>query len=83
MKTYTLKTVNHPFMYTVASLTGESCETQEFRGRDKRQALKQVFAHIGRVEARILTNDYSLVKARRLGDIPRNIDVRYREDLRC
>ncbi|MCA1059756.1 hypothetical protein LCL96_12440 [Rossellomorea aquimaris] len=77
MKTYTIKTVSHAFMYTVASLTDELGVTQEFRGRSKWQALKQAFDHIGRGKARILTDDYSLVKARKFGEIPRNFEVRY------
>jgi hypothetical protein len=77
MKTYTLKTVTHPFMFTIANLTGESGETHEFKGRTKRQALWKSFDYIGRDKVRIITDDYSLVKARKLGKIPMNFEVRY------
>jgi hypothetical protein len=74
---YTLNTTDHRFMNTVATLTDESGNTQEFKGRTKKLAWRKVFDHIGRAKAVIMTDDFSLYKARKLGDVPLNIDVKY------
>jgi hypothetical protein len=74
---YTLNTTDHRFMYTVETLTDESGNKQEFKGRTKKLAWRKVFDHIGREKATIITGDYSLLKARKLGEVPLNITVKY------
>lgn len=74
---YTLNTTDHRFMYTVATLTDESGTKQEFKGRTKKLAWRKVFEHLGRANATITTDDFSLYKARKLGDVPLNINVKY------
>lgn len=74
--TYTLKMKEHKYVYTLATLTDEAGNVQEFKDRSKRLALRKVIAHLGKDEAIIHTDEFQVLKASKAREIPRNINVR-------
>lgn len=74
--TYTLKMKEHKYVYTVATLTDEAGNVQEFKERSKRLALRKVIDYLGSEKALIYTDEFQVLKASKAREIPGNISVR-------
>ncbi|MFC7785648.1 hypothetical protein ACFQWC_14230 [Rossellomorea sp. GCM10028870] len=74
--TYTLNMKEHRHVYTIATLTDEAGNVQEFKDRTKRLALRKVVAYLGSEKALIYTDEFQVLKASQAREIPRNINVR-------